>query len=45
MVNEYGISIRQACKEIQFPRSSFSYQNSGKNDDLIIEQLALLIDN
>jgi putative transposase len=44
MVNEYGISVRQACKEIKLPRSSYSYRSCKRNDDLIIEQLAILIE-
>ncbi len=40
MINTHSVSLRQACKEVQIPRSSFSYQPKQKDDQPIIEQLS-----
>lgn len=42
MVVEHQVSLRQACKEIQISRSTFSYKKAENNDEMIIEQLNIL---
>jgi putative transposase len=42
MVDEHRVSLRQACKEVQFSRSTYSYQRSEQKDEMIIEQLTIL---
>lgn len=44
MIIEHGVSIRQACKEIDLPRSTFQYDPVPRNDDQIIEELGKLIE-
>lgn len=44
MAKEHGVSIRQGCKTVGLPRSSYSYQPVEKNDDPIIDELQSLID-
>lgn len=39
MRSEHQISIRQGCKAVGLPRSSYSYQPKKKNDQLIIDRL------
>lgn len=43
MVSTYQVSYRQACKALQFPRSSQQYQRKPKNDHQEIEQLEQLV--
>ena len=43
MVEDHRVSLRQACKEVQYARSSFSYQRIEGKDEMSIEQLTLLI--
>lgn len=44
MVEEHGVSHRQACKAVSLPRSTYQYQSKPKQDDLIIEQLQVLVE-
>lgn len=44
MILEYKVSIRQACKEVDLPRSTYQYEAVPKQDDEIIEQLNRLIE-
>jgi putative transposase len=44
MVEEHGVSHRQACKAVSLPRSSYQYQPRQKDDTLIIEQLKSLVE-
>jgi putative transposase len=44
MIIEHGVSIRQACIEVDLPRSTFQYDPVPKNDDQIIEELEKLIE-
>jgi putative transposase len=41
---EHAVSIRQACKAVNLPRSSFAYKKKEKNDAAIIDQLRVLVD-
>lgn len=43
MVQQYGVSQRQACKAACVPRSTHQYQPRQKNDQPVIDQLELLI--
>ncbi len=42
MINEFNLSIRQACHAIDLPTSSYRYQPKAKADDQIIEALTVL---
>jgi len=44
MIIEHGVSIRQACNEVDLPRSTFQYDPVPKNDDQVIEELGKLIE-
>jgi putative transposase len=44
MISAHGVSSRQACKTLQMPRSSFSYQRVLRDDSAVIEQLEALIE-
>lgn len=44
MVEEHGISHRQACKAVSLPRSTDQYQPKPKQDEQIIEQLQGLVE-
>jgi putative transposase len=44
MKQEHELSIRQACKVVDLPRSSFQYQKKPKDDAEVIEQLQALVD-
>ena len=44
MLETSEVSVRQACKEIQLSRSTFSYQRKVDKDIALIEQLTLLVD-
>ena len=44
MIIEHRVSIRQACIEVDLPRSTFQYDPVPKNDDQIIEELEKLIE-
>lgn len=44
MVEEHGVSHRQACKAVSLPRSTYQYEPKPKDDDLIIDQLQALIE-
>lgn len=44
MTQEHSLSLRQACKAVNLPRSSFEYEKKEKNDAMIIEQLQWLTD-
>ena len=44
MVEEHGVSHRQACKAVSLPRSTYQYEQKPKEDDLIIEQLQTLVE-
>lgn len=42
MINEHGVSKRQACNTTQVPRSSYEYQRKEKHDDPVIRELTHL---
>ncbi|HYF02275.1 MAG TPA: IS3 family transposase [Patescibacteria group bacterium] len=42
MIQEHGVSIRQACKAVELPRTTLMYKRKPKDDDMIIEQLTKL---
>jgi putative transposase len=44
MTEDHGVSVRQACKALNIPRSTFSYKAVEKNDRAVIEQLQQLVD-
>lgn len=44
MVNEHKVSRRQACKEMDLPRSTQQYQRKPKDDTALIEQLRILVE-
>ncbi len=44
MIEEHSISVRQACKQVNLPRSTFLYVPREKTDQPIIEQLSFLTD-
>jgi len=44
MTQEHTVSIRQACKVVNLPRSTFGYENKPKGDEVIIEQLQNQVD-
>jgi putative transposase len=43
MIEEHGVSERQACHALSVPRSSYQYQPTSKNDCPVIEQLEGLV--
>lgn len=43
MIQEHGVSERQACKALSIPRSSYQYSPQYKNDTPIIQQLEGLV--
>jgi putative transposase len=45
MIEEHFVSVRQACKEVGLPKSSYLYQAREKDDQPIIDQLSELIEN
>jgi putative transposase len=44
MILQHGVSVRQACKQVDLPRSSMQYKPRGKNDEQIIDQFSQLIE-
>ena len=44
MIEEHGVSSRQACKALNLARSTYSYQPVKKNDEYLIEQLNALVE-
>lgn len=44
MCDEHKISIRQGCKAVSLPRSTYSYQFRPKDDSRIIDALLALVD-
>ena len=44
MVEEHGVSHRQACKAVKLPRSTYQYQPKPKQDEPIVEQLQILVE-
>jgi putative transposase len=42
MIQEHAVSIRQACKAVELPRTTLMYRRKPKDDDMIIEQLTKL---
>lgn len=40
MIQEHGLSIRQACRSIQLQPSSYYYHSKPKDDALLIESLS-----
>ena len=44
MINEKGVSERQACKALAIPRSSYQYTPKPKNDREVINKLTELVD-
>lgn len=45
MVGEHELSVRQACKAVELPRSTFSYEFAIKEDSQIISSLKELVEN
>src|SRR5690625_2275049 len=39
MCSEHQVSLRQGCKAVNLPRSSYSYKRKPKNDQMIIDAL------
>jgi len=44
MAEEHGVSIRQGCRAVNIPRSTYRYQRRPKNDAPIIDALNKLIE-
>lgn len=44
MVEEHDVSIRQACKTLVIPRSTFCYTPVLKDDSLVIDELTRLVE-
>ena len=44
MVEEHGVSQRQACKSLSVPRSSFGYKCKSTNDSPVISELQRLVE-
>lgn len=44
MISQHGISIRQACKEVGLPRSTFQYNAVFRDDLPVVEVLTALIE-
>lgn len=44
MIAAHGISKRQACKTMRFPRTTFQYKPKPKDDDQVINQLEELVE-
>ena len=44
MHQEHKISIRQGCKAVSLPRSTYSYQHRPKDDSYVIDALLALVD-
>ena len=44
MNEAHGVSIRQGCKAVSLPRSTYRYKPRPKNDDAIIDALNELVD-
>lgn len=44
MVQEHGVSQRQACKTVSLPRSNVQYKRKPKQDEPVIDQLKELVD-
>ena len=44
MVNDFGISQRQACKTVSLPRSTQQYKPKPKDDTVVIGQLQELVE-
>ena len=43
MIQEHGVSQRQACKALSMPRSSYQYKPKPKNDMPVIQALEELL--
>jgi putative transposase len=44
MVEENGVSHRQACKAVSLPRSTFQYQLKEQDDKQLIQELQQLVE-
>src|SRR5690625_4591839 len=44
MREEHQVSLRQGCKAVNLPRSSYSYQHRPKDDSDVIDALLALVD-
>ena len=44
MINEHGLSSRQACKVLNLPRSTYQYEPKLKDDSELIDQLKAMVD-
>ena len=44
MIEEHSVSVRQACRQVSLPRSSYLYQPKGNNDQPVIGLLEMLIE-
>ena len=44
MIEEHGVSQRQACKALGVSRSSYQYEPSPKNDTPVIKELQMLVE-
>lgn len=43
MIEEHGVSQRQACKALRVPRSTYQYKPTPKNDSPLIQELETLV--
>ena len=43
MIQEHGVSERQACKAVSMPRSTYQYKPRAKNDSAVITELEGLV--
>lgn len=44
MCERHGVSIRQGCKAVSLPRSTYRYRRKPKDDQSIIDELLTLVD-
>ena len=44
MIQEHGVSSRQACKLVGLPRSTFNYKPKVKDDSAVMDELKQLVD-
>lgn len=44
MIKDHGVSIRQGCKTVGLPRSTYSYERVKKDDDELIDELQKLVE-
>ena len=44
MVEEHGVSYRQACKAVSLPRTTYQYKPKERDDNQLIQQLQQLVE-